>query len=385
MGDQPIERRLAAILAADVADYSRLMNEDEAATIEAWHGARALIDPTIAEFGGRMVKHTGDGFLAEFATATQAVQSAIRMQDDLAGRNRGISEARRMQFRIGINLGEITADAEDIHGDGVNIAARLEGIAEPGGIMISANVFEQVHKKISRDCDDMGAANLKNIAEPVHHYRVHLDGSEAVAAPTSAHPVAPRRHKRAGAWLIALLLAVGLGIAGWRAAAPDNPRPFGPPSLAVLPFAAIGGGAAQKAFGAGLTADLITSLSSKPGIRVLTGSTKTSKKTSAQYLFEGSVRGTDKIRITAQLIDAKTGFHLWGGRYDRVLSDPLEQQAEVSAKIVATLDEKLTAMRRAQAGGETSDDGGGGALMTGLAFIGRVAEEAIGLLAGLFG
>ncbi len=147
MGDQPTQRRLAAILAADVADYSRLMNEDEAATIAAWHAARALIDPTIAEFGGRIVKHTGDGFLAEFATATQAVESAIRMQDDLAGRNRGTPAARRMQFRIGINLGEITADAEDIHGDGVNIAARLEGIAEPGGIMISANVFEQVRKK----------------------------------------------------------------------------------------------------------------------------------------------------------------------------------------------------------------------------------------------
>jgi len=384
LGDQPTQRRLAAILAADVADYSRLMNEDEAATIEAWHAARALIDPTIADFGGRIVKHTGDGFLAEFATATQAVESAIRMQDDLAGRNRGTPEARRMQFRIGINLGEITADAEDIHGDGVNIAARLEGIAEPGGIMISANVFEQVHKKISRDCDDMGTAALKNIAEPVHHYRVRLDGSEPVAAQTSAHPVARRRHKRTGAWLIALILAVGLGIAGWRAAAPENPRPSGPPSLAVLPFTAIGGGAAQKAFGAGLSADLITSLSSKPGIRVLTGG-KTDAKTSAQYLFEGSVRGTDKIRITAQLIDAKTGFHLWGGRYDRVLSDPLEQQAEVSAKIVATLDEKLTAMRRAQAGGETDDGGGGGVLMTSLAFIGRVAEEAIGLLAGLFG
>lgn len=380
-----MERRLAAILAADVADYSRLMNEDEAATIAAWHAARALIDPTIAEFGGRIVKHTGDGFLAEFGTATQAVESAIRMQDDLAGRNRGTPEARRMQFRIGINLGEITADAEDIHGDGVNIAARLEGIAEPGGIMISANVFEQVQKKISRDCDDMGAANLKNIAEPVRHYRVRLDGSEAVAVAVQppARPVARHRRKRAGAWLLALLLAVGLGVAGWRAAAPERPLPSGPPSLAVLPFTAIGGGAAQKAFGAGLTADLITSLSSKPGIRVFTGGATARAKTGAQYLFEGSVRGTEKIRITAQLIDAKTGFHLWGGRYDRVLTDPLEQQAEVSAKIVATLNEKLTAMRRQQTEGKTGS--GNGVLMTGLALIGRVAEEAIGLLAGLFG
>ena len=130
MGDQSIQRRLAAILAADVADYSRLMNEDEAATIEAWHAARALIDPTIAAFGGRIVKHTGDGFLAEFGTATEAVECAIRMQDDLTGRSRGVPENRRMLFRMGINLGEITADADDIHGDGVNIATRLEGLAD---------------------------------------------------------------------------------------------------------------------------------------------------------------------------------------------------------------------------------------------------------------
>jgi TolB-like protein len=231
----------------------------------------------------------------------------------------------------------------------------------------------------------MGAATLKNIAESVRHYRVRLDGSEPVAAQISVHPVARRRHKSFAAWLIVIILAVGLGIAGWRATTPETPRPSGPPSLAVLPFTAIGGGDAQKAFGAGLTADLITSLSSKPDIRVLTGGGKAGAKSSAQYLFEGSVRGTDKIRITAQLIDARTGFHLWGGRYDRVLTDPLEQQAEVSAKIVATLNEKLTAMRRAQAESETGSSEGGGVLMTGLAFIGRVAEAAIGFLAGLFG
>jgi len=234
----------------------------------------------------------------------------------------------------------------------------------------------------------MGTATLKNIAEPVRHYRVRLDSSEPVRAQKTTRPVARRRRKGAGAWLIALVLAVAIGIAGWRAAAPDRITPSGPPSLAVMPFTAIGGGDTQKAFGAGLTADLITSLSSKPGIRVLTGGGKagagTNAKASAQYLFEGSVRGTEKIRITDQLIDAKTGFHLWGGRYDRVLSDPLEQQAEVSAKIVATLNEKLTAMRRQQAEGNTGG-GGGGVLMTGLAYIGRVAEEAVGLLAGLFG
>ena len=256
------------------------MNEDEAATIDAWHVARELIDPTIAEFGGRIVKHTGDGFLAEFATATQAVECSIRMQDDTTGRNRGVAEARHMQFCMGINLGEITADAEDIHGDGVSIAARLEGIAEPGGIMISANVFEQVHKRISRECDDMGAAALKNIAEPVRHYRVRLDGSEPATVQPSAGPDARHQRKRAGAWLAALIV-----IACWLAVTPEKPAPSGLPSLAVLPFTAIGGGDAQKAFGAGLTADLITSLSSNPGIRVLAGGTAARAKTSAQYLF----------------------------------------------------------------------------------------------------
>ena len=339
MGDQSIQRRLAAILAADVADYSRLVNEDEAATIEAWHAARALIDPTIAAFGGRIVKHTGDGFLAEFGTATEAVECAIRMQDDLTGRSRGVPENRRMLFRMGINLGEITADADDIHGDGVNIAARLEGLADAGGIMISANVFEQVRKRIDRDFEDMGTETLKNIAEPVRHYRVRLDGSEP-------------------------------------------PSQAGPPSLAVLPFHALDGTDAQKSFGAGLTEDLITSLTSKPGIRVLAASSG-GKRPNAQYYFEGSVRGSGKIRITAQLIDARTGFHLWGGRYDRMFTDPLELQAEVSAKIVATLDEKLAAIRDARQPGASEDSSG--IMLAGLEFIGRVAEEAIALLGAVIG
>jgi TolB-like protein len=166
------------------------------------------------------------------------------------------------------------------------------------------------------------------------------------------------------------------GAAGVSAGAPG-----GPPSLAVLPFNAIDGSAVQKSFGAGLTEDLITSLSSRPGIRVLAGSGG-SGRSKAQYFIEGSVRGSGKIRITAQLIDAKTGYHLWGGRYDRVLSDPLEQQAEVSAKIVATLDEKLAAISAARRGGE---DEGGGMLLAGLEFIGRVAEEAIALLGTVIG
>ena len=380
MGDQSIQRRLAAILAADVADYSRLMNEDEAATIEAWHAARALIDPTIAAFGGRIVKHTGDGFLAEFGTATEAVECAIRMQDDLTGRSRGVPENRRMLFRMGINLGEITADADDIHGDGVNIAARLEGLADAGGIMISANVFEQVRKRIDRDFEDMGTETLKNIAEPVRHYRVRLDGSEP---PSQAGPPRLRRTgRRAATWAVLIILAVGLGIAIWRAAAPEAQAPAGPPSLAVLPFHALDGTDAQKSFGAGLTEDLITSLTSKPGIRVLAASSG-GKRPNAQYYFEGSVRGSGKIRITAQLIDARTGFHLWGGRYDRMLTDPLELQAEVSAKIVATLDEKLAAIRDARQPGASEDSSG--IMLTGLEFIGRVAEEAIALLGAVIG
>ncbi|MDP6429075.1 MAG: adenylate/guanylate cyclase domain-containing protein [Rhodospirillales bacterium] len=378
MGDQPSERRLAAILAADVAGYTRLMNQDEAGTINAWQAARAeVIDPLVAEYGGRIVKHTGDGFLAEFATATDAVDCAVRMQNDLAEGGRDVPEARRMQFRMGINLGEITADADDIHGDGVNIAARLEGLAEPGGILVSASVYDQVRKKVDHEFDDMGTRRVKNISEPVRHYRVRLDGTEPL-------PHAARHRRGFGrrtTWLLLIILAAGLGVAVWRAAAPPERAPGGPPSLAVLPFNAIDGSAVQKSFGAGLTEDLITSLSSIPGIRVLAGSGG-GGRSKAQYFIEGSVRGSGKIRITAQLIDAKTGFHLWGGRYDRVLSDPLEQQAEVSAKIVATLDEKLAAIQDARRGGEEE---GGGMLLAGLEFIGRVAEEAIALLGTVIG
>ena len=191
MSDQPIQRRLAAILAADVAGYSRLMNEDEYATISAWRSARTdVIDPKISEFGGRIVKHTGDGFLAEFTTATDAVKCAIRMQEEMRVLNQETPTNRRMEFRMGINLGEITVDDEDIHGDGVNIAARLEGLAEPGGICVSANIHDQVWKKIDREFEDMGRQQLKNIAEPVSYYRVIFEfGPRAAVRRTWAQTV----------------------------------------------------------------------------------------------------------------------------------------------------------------------------------------------------
>ena len=213
MGDHPVQRRLAAVLAADVAEYSRLMNEDEDATIAALHAARnRVIDPTLNQFSGRIVKHTGDGFLAEFTTATDAVNCAVRMQEDLGHQNRDLASDRRMLFRMGINLGEIAVDGDDIHGDGVNIAARLEGLAPPGGILVSASTHDQVRKKVDHGFDFIGERKLKNISEPISLYRIHLGDETA----TARNPLSVGRFWRSRTGKVVTAAAVLLiAVAGW--------------------------------------------------------------------------------------------------------------------------------------------------------------------------
>jgi len=388
----PFQRRLAAILAADVAGYSRLMRDDENATIRAWHTARGdVIDPTIARFEGRIVKHTGDGFLAEFATATDAVKCAIQIQEELNRRNAPVPPDRRMEFRMGINVGEITVDEEDIHGDGVNIAARLESIGEPGGVAISDNVFEQVERKIDAGLEWMGTHQVKNMAEPLSYYRVLLDG-----LPPSRHPSKrPTRafqnvrnipRHRMVAWLVLFFFLGVVGAAVWQTAFTSAVSP-GPPSLTVNEFRTIGEQASNRGFSEGLTEDLITALSSNPNLRVISGRAALegiqppSERRQKRYILEGTVRGGVTIRITAQLVDAETGVHLWGGRYDRLLADPLTQQGEVSAKIVATLSEKFAQMEQDQAEA-------GGTIMSGtsavLELLGRMAEGAVTLPGNVF-
>jgi TolB-like protein len=359
------------------------MNEDEDATITAWHAARErVIDPTLAHFSGRIVKHTGDGFLAEFATATDAVNCAVRLQEDLAHLNRDVAADRQMLFRMGINIGEITVDNDDIHGDGVNIAARLEGLADPGGVYISAAVHDHVHKKIEHGCDFIGERKLKNIAEPVSIYSMHVAGGAPGGKRSGGGLKRRRRAVGIGAAVLAIMVIAASLLGG------TEPTLSGPPSIVVTPFRAIGDEGGARVFSEGLTEDLLTALSADPSVRVVTAAVSNTQAdaaarvaaagTQARYLLEGSVRGSGPIRITAQLIDTRTGFHLWGGRYDRAMADPLAQQAEISAKIVKTLTDKLTIMRMDQLEQE-QDRGSFSMLISGLEMVGRALGDAISM------
>ncbi len=331
MGAQPTQRRLAAVLAADIAGYSRLMNEDEAATVDAWQAARAeVIKPSIAEYSGRIVKHTGDGFLAEFPTVSEAVLCAVTMQRNFAQLNADIPDPRRMKFRMGINLGEITVDEDDIHGDGVNIAARLEGLAEAPGICVTSSVYDQVRKKVDCAFEDMGEHQVKNIAEPIRVYTI-----------LCAVPARHEDDEAAG--------PKAQGANGAKAAADK-------PSIAVLPFVNMSADPEQEFFADGLTEDILTQLSRFKDLFVISrNSTFTYKGRAVKaqevardlgvgYVVEGSVRKAgERVRVTVQLIDGAHGRHVWAERYDRNLEDIFAIQDEITAAITATLPGRVEA------------------------------------------
>src|SRR5438477_2370786 len=308
-------RRLAAILAADVAGYSRLMGADEVGTLEALKAhRREVVDPAIAANNGRIIKTTGDGMLVEFASAVDAVQCALEVQRRMARRNADIVPDRRIEFRMGINIGDVIVDGTDIFGEGVNIAARLEQAAEPGGIMISQGVREQLANKVDASFEDAGEQQMKNISRPVHAFRISVD-------PTISPIVNP---------------------------APDPGTEH--PSIAVLPFVNMSGDPDQDFFADGLTEDIITALSRFRDLLVISRNStfvykgkavnvqEVAKAFGVQYVVEGSVRKAgNRVRITVQLIDARTDRHIWADRYDRELADIFATQDEVTATIVATL------------------------------------------------
>ena len=318
------ERRLAAILCADVAGYSRLMGADESGTLAQLKAARKeLIDPAVADRGGRIVNATGDGLLVEFASVVDAVACAATVQRALAGHNADVPENIRLEFRICINLGDVIVEKGDIFGDGVNIAARLEALAEPGGICISEDAFRQVRGRTDLAFRDLGERVHKNIVQPVRVYRV-----SSVDAPGVAQPVADRA------------LESGL---------PDKP------SIAVLPFDNMSDDRAQEYFADGISEDIITLLSKVSELFVIARNSSFTFKGKAvkvetvsaelgvRYILEGSVRKAgDRVRITAQLVDGTTGGHLWAERYDRDLQDVFAVQDEVAQKIVAALEIRLT-------------------------------------------
>ena len=330
MGEARVERRLAAILAADVAGYSRLMGAGEEATLAALKACRReLIDPKIAEYRGRIVKTTGDGVLVEFPSAVDAVRCAIEIQRAMAARNATIPEDRRVEFRIGINVGDIIIDEGDIYGDGVNIAARVESLASPGEICLADNAYQQIKGKLAFDVSDLGEQHLKNIAQPVRVYGVRLDGT-------------PERP--------ALVL-------------PDKP------SIAVLPFQNMSGDPEQEYFADGISEDIITGLSKLRWFFVIARNSsftykgkavdvkRVSRELGVRYVLEGSVRkGGNRVRITSQLIDAETGNHLWAERYDGDLTDIFTLQDEITKKVVAAIEPKLLEAEGIRSQSRSSED-----------------------------
>ncbi len=323
MSGERVERRLTAILAADIAGYSRLMGLDEAGTLARLRAhRRELIDPKIAERKGRIVKTTGDGILIEFPSVVEAVACAVAVQRGMAERNVSAPEDQRIVFRVGVNLGDIIVEGDDIHGDGVNVAARLEGIAEPGGICISGTVRDHIGDRLDLAFDDMGEQKLKNIARPLRVYRIRL------AATESTKPVP----------------AEGIPVL----ALPDKP------SIAVLPFQNMSGDPEQEYFVDGMVEEIITALSRIRWLFVIArNSTFTYKgrvvdvkqvgrELGVRYVLEGSVRkGGNRVRITAQLIEAATGSHLWADRFDGSLDDVFELQDKVASNVAGIIEPTL--------------------------------------------
>jgi adenylate cyclase len=361
-------RRLAAILAADVAGHSRLMGADEEGTharLRAHLGQ--LVEPKIKAHNGRTVKNTGDGLLAEFASVVDAVRCAAEVQRGMIDREPDVPDARRIRFRIGVNLGDVIAENADIFGDGVNVAARLESLAEPGGICISRTVREQISDRLPYPFEDRGEQSVKNIARPV---RVYALRPEAVAdLPASAVPIAaPRRRRTAiAATAAAATAAVVIAAAAWWVR-PALKSPATPPaamlislplvapplSIVVLPFAVLGDDPKQQYFADGITEDLTTDLSRIPDMLVISrdsaftykekpvNAKQVARELGVRYVLEGSVqRSGNELRINAQLIDAETDTHLWAERFDRGIGDLFALQGEVTRQIASALNIEL--------------------------------------------
>jgi TolB-like protein/class 3 adenylate cyclase len=366
MASQDFKRKLAAILSADVQGYSLLMRDDEEATIRTLTTYRKAITNLIQQYRGRLVDATGDNLLSEFTSVVDAVNCAVEIQRELAERNAELSENRRMQFRIGINLGDVVEEGERIYGDGVNIAARMESLAEGGGICISGTVYDAIESKIGLEYEYLGEQEVKNIPKPIRAYRVLSYPGAA------AHRVIKAKKAVGKTWrnivvAVAAILVVGAAVAIWNFYL--RPTPFvelasvekmayplpDKPSIAVLPFVNMSGDSEQEYFSDGLTDQIINGLSKVPHLFVIARNStftykgkpvkvqKVAEDLGVKYVLEGSVQKTvDRIRITAQLIDATTGHHLWSERYDRNLKDIFAIQDDITMEIMKAMQIKLT-------------------------------------------
>jgi adenylate cyclase len=341
MAEDRVDRRLAAIFAGDIAGYSRLMGTDEEGTLRQLKAHRKeLVDPKITEHRGRVVKTTGDGMLVEFVSVVDAVRCAVDIQREMLERNTSIPSDKRIEFRVGINVGDIISDANDIYGDGVNVAARLEALAEPGGICVSRNVHDQVRDKLGFGFEDMGEQTVKNIARPIGVHRISLaETAPFIAAQSTA------------------------------AASKSEPASSNRPSIAVLPFANMSGDPEQEYFADGISEDIITGLSKLRWFFVIARNSSFAYKGKAvdvkraahelgvRYILEGSVRkGGNRVRITAQLIDAATGNYIWADRYDGDLTDVFALQDEITRKVVAVIEPKLLEAEGIRSQNRSSED-----------------------------
>ena len=324
MTEERVQRRLAAILAADVVGYSRLMEQDERATYGRLRALqKGLFEPEVARHRGRIFKLMGDGLLAEFASAVDATECALVLQRGMAERNAGATQAPRIELRIGVNLGDVIAEGEDLYGEGVNVAARLQTLAEPGGICLSGDTYRQVKGRIEAGFEDLGERTVKNMAEPIRVYRV-ADGLRPAAASSPAG-AAPRAER---------------------------------PAIAVLPFTNMSGDPEQEYFSDGITEDIITELSKFRELLVIARNSSfqfrgkahdikdVANKLGVQFVVEGSVRKiATRVRVTAQLIDASSTGHIWADRYDRTLEDIFEVQDEIVRRVAGAIPMEVGRLR----------------------------------------
>ena len=367
MATEVFKRKLTTILSADAVGYSRLMGEDETATMRTLETYKRVISDLTQQHRGRVVSTPGDFILAEFASVVDAVQCAVAMQKEIQARNQELPEARRMQFRIGINLGDVIEAEDSIYGDGVNIAARLESLAEPGGICISKTAFDHIEAKLPLGYEYLGGQTVKNIARPVPAYRVLMDSRVTLKTQAQAKPKEEVwRRGRFIALVSVLLLAAGATVVWWFAFPLAEPKvekaskqqmafPLpDKPSIAVMPFLNMTGEQNQDFFCDGLSESLITALSKMPQLFVIAQDStlrykgqgvktkQVSEELGVQYVLEGSVqRAGERVRVTAQLIDALTGQHLWSERYDRSVKDIFDLQDELIMKILTELRVKI--------------------------------------------
>jgi adenylate cyclase len=382
MTTQEVKRKLTAILNADVKGYSRLMGEDEKGTVRTLNAYKEIMGNLIQHHHGRVVDAPGDNVLAEFVSVVDAVECAVEVQRELKTRNAELPENRRMEFRIGVNLGDVIEDGEQILGDGVNIAARLENLSEAGGICISGKAYDEVKNKLNLGYEYLGEQTVKNISEPVRVYRVLME-PEAAGKVIGEKKAKPKQWKNAAIGLVVAVVVVVAVILIWKYYTPPAPKmevaskertalPLpDKPSIAVLPFVNMSGDPQQEYFSDGLTEEIITALSKTPKLFVIARNSSSAYKGKAvnvqqvsrelgvKYVLEGSVRRSgNQLRITAQLIDATTGSHLWAERYDRELKDIFATQDEITMKILTSLQVSLTEgeMARMQAKGTNNLD-----------------------------